>query len=458
MKKLKADVVIIGGGLTGLASAFFLKEAGRSVLLLEKKNRLGGAITTVAENGFMYECGPNTGTVSSIEMQKLLDAVADICNPVYANREAAKRYILKDRKWQALPSGLLSGLKTPLFTFADKLRILGEPFRKAGNQPEESVADLVRRRMGKSFLDYAVNPFISGIYAGDPEKLVTKYALRRLYDLEQKYGSFFKGSMQKAKEDKKNKIEKPSKLVFSTDQGLGGLIDAVSQKIGEESFFTDAQNIRVEPLQKGFMTRAFINAEHYEVESKQVLTAVPSSALSDILPFASDGILQDLGNLHYAQVAELIMGWNKWDGMPLDGFGGLIPQKEERSLLGILFMSAIFPGRCPEGGALLTGFLGGDIHPEWADIDDDSLYRLMEYEMPILMGLKDFRPDFFKVIRHKEAIPQYYANTKARLRAVETIQEQFTGLIVGGNLRDGIGMHDRVKQAKYLTEKILEMA
>jgi len=456
MNRITADVVVIGGGLTGLASAFFLKQAGKSVVLLEEKNRLGGAINTVSENGFMYECGPNTGTVSSLEMQELLDSVSDICKPLYASRAAAKRYILKNRKWQALPSGLMSGISTPLFKFPDKLRILGEPFRKAGTDPHETVADLVRRRMGKSFLDYAVNPFISGIYAGNPEKLVTKYALRRLYDIEQKYGSFIRGSVKKAKADKKANIEKPSKLVFSTEHGLGGLIDAVAEKIGRKDIITSAKNIAVQPLETGFSTKYFINGEAFEVSSSKVLTATPSTSLPSILRFAKDEHLADLNNLHYAQVAEIIMGWNNWDGMELDGFGGLIPQKEERSLLGVLFMSSIFSGRCPQGGALLTGFLGGDIHPEWAEIRDEDVYRLMTYEMPVLMGLKEFKPDFFKIIRHQRAIPQYFANTKERIEAVEELQKEYPGLIIGGNLKDGIGMHDRVKQAKELSRSVLE--
>jgi protoporphyrinogen/coproporphyrinogen III oxidase len=120
-----------------------------------------------------------------------------------------------EKKWEPLPSGIIKGITTPLFTFPDKLRLLGEPFRKKGENPNETLADLVLRRMGKSFLDYAIDPFILGIYSGDPAKLVTKFAFPKLYRLEQDYGSFIKGALKKAKEPKTEREKKATKEIFS---------------------------------------------------------------------------------------------------------------------------------------------------------------------------------------------------------------------------------------------------
>ena len=156
----------------------------------------------------------------------------------------AKRYILKNGQWTPLPSGLISAINTPLFTLKDKFRILGEPFRKPGSDPDESVAQLVRRRLGESFLDYAVNPFISGVYAGDPEKLITRYALPKLYALEQNYGSFIKGSIAKARQKKTELEKKATREVFSAKGGLGNLIKALTLKIGKEKILTGFKHDR----------------------------------------------------------------------------------------------------------------------------------------------------------------------------------------------------------------------
>ena len=190
------DVVIIGAGLTGLTAAFHLKEAGLSLHLVEQRDRPGGVIESHREGGFIYESGPTTGIISHAAVPRLFAAFPDLmCT---ASPEANRRLILKSmgkrtgegQTFLPLPSSPLSGLKTPLFSMRDKLGILLEPFRSRGQKENESIAELVVRRLGKSFLDYAVDPFIGGIYAGDPHRLVTRYALPKLYALEEQHGSF----------------------------------------------------------------------------------------------------------------------------------------------------------------------------------------------------------------------------------------------------------------------------
>ncbi len=165
---MKKEVTIIGAGLTGLSLAYYLQQAGMEVLLLEKEERPGGVINSVEEGGFIYETGPNTGILGNPEIVELFGELAGLCELETANPMAKNRWIWKSGQWHPLPAGLAAAIKTPLFTGGDKLRILGEAFRKKGNDPMESVAGLVKRRLGESYLDYAVDPFISGIYAGDP--------------------------------------------------------------------------------------------------------------------------------------------------------------------------------------------------------------------------------------------------------------------------------------------------
>ena len=185
---MKTDILIIGAGLTGLTTAFTLASKGKNVLVLERMERAGGQIHTHQEDGFVYESGPNTGSISNPEVAELFVELEKVsggkCKLETAPDASKRRLIWKGDRFRALPSGLGSAIATPLFTLGDKFRILGEPWRKKGDNPDETVGELASRRLGKSFVDYAVDPFLSGIYAGDPNTLITRYALPKLYNLE----------------------------------------------------------------------------------------------------------------------------------------------------------------------------------------------------------------------------------------------------------------------------------
>ena len=231
MEPQQTDILIIGAGLTGLTTGFWLTRAGKDIHILEKADRVGGQIHTFREKGFVYESGPNTGVVSYPEVAELFEALSPACALETAREESKRRLIWKGNRFRALPSGLFSAVTTPLFTLGDKFRILGEPFRAKGNNPDESVGELAARRLGKSFLHYAVDPFLSGVYAGDPMKLVTRYALPKLYNLEQQYGSFIRGTIAKAKQPKTDRDRLASKKVFSAAGGLDKLTGAMAEAI-----------------------------------------------------------------------------------------------------------------------------------------------------------------------------------------------------------------------------------
>ncbi len=239
------DILIVGAGLTGLTAGFYITKQGKTVAIVEKQNRVGGQIQTFEEDGFIFEKGPNTGVISYPEVAELFQDLAPLCSLETAREESKRRLIWKGNRFHEIPSSLLGGVTTPLFSLFDKFRLLGEPFRKKGNNPNESVAQLTRRRMGNSFLDYAVDPFLSGVYAGNPEKLITRYALPKLYNLEQEYGGFIKGAMAKAKIPKSDRDKLATKKVFSATNGLEQLPKAMAKRIGLENIFTGADKLRI---------------------------------------------------------------------------------------------------------------------------------------------------------------------------------------------------------------------
>lgn len=479
MKSERYDSIIIGAGLTGLTIAHYLRRAGLKVLVLESNAQPGGVIQTHLEDGFVFESGPNTGVISSLELVRLFDELQ--VEFELPRGFANARWIWKQGRWEALPSGLLSAISTPLFTWKDKFRILGEPFRQKGKNPDESLSELVVRRLGRSFLDYAIDPFISGIYAGDPSRLVTRYAMPKLYALEQTYGSFIRGSVAKARQPKTNEEKKVTKGVFSVKGGLSGLIQALVKSVGTGNIRCNCGNIRIGELQSGQYSVALVSngpAQGDEPEgsilaypteisgkdslptgtllhSKSVITTTGAGSLPDLLPFVPANEMDMLTSITYAKVIQVAVGYHRWDGLPLQAFGGLIPSVEKKDILGILFPSALFAGRAPEQGALLSVFMGGVRKPEMYALTDDQLKETALRQVCEMLQT-DQKPDLLHIFRYPFAIPQYDISSGGRLKAIQEVQFRNPGLWLAGNIRDGIGMSDRVKQGAAIAKECME--
>ncbi|MFW5725660.1 MAG: protoporphyrinogen oxidase [Bacteroidota bacterium] len=459
MSKKQIHTLIIGAGLTGLSTAHYLKKAGIPFLVVDRNEFPGGVIRTETESGFTFETGPNTGVIGSSEIAELFEDLEGLCELETANENASKRYILKNGRWEPLPSGIIAGIKTPLFTMKDKFRLLAEPFRARGKNPHETLSELVKRRMGKSFLDYAIDPFIIGVYAGDPDILVPKYALPKLYNLEQDYGSFIGGAIKKQLRKKTESEKKITRKVFSAKGGLSNLAQALYQKAGPENFVLGTSELKVEyqPEEEDpYLISWTKNGESVRVTAKNVIFTGGSFELNELFPFIEATDIEKINNLRYARIVEVTLGFKQWQGIELDGFGGLIPSKEKRDVLGVLYMSTLFSNRAPQGGALLTVFMGGIRNQRLAELSDEQIKQVVQKEITQLMGLPSFNPDLFRITRYDHAIPQYEVNSGIRFHTIAKIEKEFPGLVLGGNMRDGIGMADRAKQGKMLAQQIIE--
>jgi len=324
---------------------------------------------------------------------------------------------------------------------------LGEPFRTKGNNPNEDLASLVKRRLGQSFLDYAIDPFILGIYAGDPAYIVPKYALPKLYNLEQNYGSFVGGAIKKSREPKTENDKKANRKIFSTKGGLTKLISALVVEIGRENILTE---IQVEVLDNAFTVDVVGKKEQF---SEFVFTG-SSTQLSTLFPFLNKSQLAPIQSLKYAKVVEASIGFKKWQGRKLDAFGGLVPFKEDKNILGVLFMSSLFENRAPKEGALFTIFTGGMRKVYLAELPEKELKSIIANDFKEMMNLDEFNPDLFELNYYNQAIAQYGADSEARLINILKIEEENPGLFLAGSMRDGVGIADRVKQAKSIALQI----
>ena len=448
--KQQHEIVVIGAGLTGLSTAFHLHRQGRDVVILEKADRVGGQIHTYHENGFTFESGPNTGVVSFPEVAELFQMLEGSCQLEIARESSKRRLIWKGNRFHELPCSPVSAITTPLFRLSDKFRILGEPWRKKGTDPDEPVGALAARRLGKSFYEYAVDPFVSGVYAGDPMKLTTRYALPKLYNLEANYGSFIRGAIAKAKEPKTDRDRLATKKVFSAVGGLQRLVEALSKDL---RIITSANNLKVMPTADGQWSCTYNGTE--EIVCRKVVTTVGAYALPALLPFIPEAQMQKMSSLFYAPIIQVILGVKNTRGLDFPAFGGLVPSKEQKRVLGILFPSSCFEQRCPDGGALYSYFIGGARHTDYLQKSDDEIREIvLEAFHSMLKYPADMQPDLLRIFRHEHAIPQYWSDSGERFATIEALQQQYPGLILAGNMRDGIGMGNRIHQGATIASSI----
>jgi len=453
-ESVNPEVVIIGAGLTGLTMGLYLKKAGINFLIIEKSAKVGGVIQTISEKGFVYETGPNTGVLSHPEMAELFEDLSGKCELETADPSAKRRLIWKNNQWNALTSGLWSAITTPLFTWGDKFRILSEPWRPKGTDPNEKLSDMVTRRLGKSFLDYAIDPFISGIYAGNPNELVPRYALPKLWKLEQEYGSFIRGAIKKGKLPKTDRDKKATKEVFSAKGGLGRLAEALSDSIGAENIILSA-NAMIKHSANGFILQVTTPEKIITIDTPRLVTTCGAYVLGDLLPFLNEEEIAPFNDLKYAAVTQVLLGFNKWKGISLKAFGGLVPGIENKNILGALFTSSFFAGRAPKGGALISVFMGGTKRPDISEMDNYEIESLINKDLPRMMSDRSLSADLIRIHRYPKAIPQYTESSGKRFEMIDQLQQKYPGLILAGNIRDGIGMADRVKQGRTIAEELI---
>lgn len=449
------SIIIIGAGLTGLTTAFHLAKRGKKVLILEKNDCIGGQIQTLQKDGFVFETGPNTGSVSYPEVTELFTALSPACELENADENAKHRLIWRGDRFMELPSGLWSGITTPIITWKDKFRVFGEPFRPKGTNPDESVAGLALRRLGKSYMDYCVDPFISGIYAGDPTCLVTRYALPKLYNLEQKYGSFIKGAIAKAKEPKTERDRLATKKIFSAKGGLSNLTAALADAIGRENIILSASSVKIHPVENHWQVTYSTSGEEKILQAEKVVTTVGAYVLPEILPFVNRTDMDKITNLRYARVVQIAVGVKDTRGLRFNAFGGLIPSREKKDLLGILFPAACFSGRAPGNGMTFSFFMGGIKAGQLTGLSDKAIENIVVREFHEMLRFPaNVEPDMIHIARHTHAIPQYEKSTGERLETIGKLQNHYPGLILAGNIRNGISMADRILQGTVIAEEL----
>ncbi len=440
-------VLVLGGGIAGLTAANVLRSRGAEVTLLEASSRVGGNVRTILRDGFLAESGPNSFIVEEKELYDFLRSSGVLEAAIDVAPVAQKRFIVRGGKPIAVPSSPLKAVTTPLFSFAGKLRLLGDIFVRRGNpESEESVADFVRRRIGKEMYNYALNPLVAGVFAGAPEKLSVRYAFPKVWHLDQKYGSLILGTFPNAKAKKASGLYE-KKRTLSFPHGMETLPKLLAKKLGR-SVRVNATLTELVPEGKRWRARWFTCGsvcDFFEQDDifDAVVAAVPPQAWGKIfagVPVLAEPLAAAAASLVYPPVTTLTLGYRRADvAHPLDGFGALIPELEKRKILGSLWTSSFFPNRAPENCVTLTTYIGGARQPELAKLSREEKTALAREELASLFGVKG-EPLFVEVCEHEDAIPQYNLGYGAFLQAIDAAEAAFPNLYFCGNYRGGIAV------------------
>ena len=450
-------VAVIGGGITGLVAAYRIKREGHEITLFEASERVGGVIQTVRSEGFLGECGPNTILETSPLIGELISDLDLKGRLLYSNPEAENRYILRNGKPTLLPSSPPAFFRSELFSAKAKLRLLAEPLiRRAPADAEENLAEFVLRRLGREFLDYAINPFVAGVYAGDPARLSVKEAFPKLHALEQKYGSLIRGQILGARERRKRgTVSKQHAKKISFDDGLEVLTKTLGQKLGD-SVRTGTAVSAVEKTESGFRVEAAGEGPGPGAFDA-VLLALPAYRLAELrLDGTEEFSLEPLSEIHYPPVASVVLGFRR-DQVedPLDGFGTLNPEVEGRETLGTIFSSSLFPDRAPDGHVVLTSYVGGTRSPDSALAATEELFARTLEDLRSIYGIKG-EPVFRRSFVYPKAIPQYDVGYGRYRELMGACEKAIPGIFIAGHSRDGISLGDSIVSGHEVSERIGE--
>ena len=407
--------------------------------------------------GYLVEHGPNTLQSSTPLLETLIGRLDLAADCVAALPTAKKRFVVRDGAPRALPMAPADLLTSSILSLPGKLRLLKEPFVRArSGSRDESVADFVRRRLGPEVLQYGVNPFVGGIYAGDPERLSVRHTFERLVELEREHGSLLKGLIAGRRSADKTSSENPKRKMFSFREGLQQLPDALATVLGDAverektvtALHKDGTAWHVETRAAEGSTETHVFDGVISTLPLHQLSSLNTDLALDVVPLTS---------VAYPPVSVVALGFRREDvAHPLDGFGMLVPEVESNfQILGTLFPSSIFTGRAPDGHVLLATFVGGTRHPELGNAETDALLPVVKRDLNRLLGVRG-QPAFVQHIRWPRAIPQYtlgYGQVKARMDAIEA---QHPRLALAGNYRDGVSVGDTMDSGDRAAQRLVE--
>ncbi len=448
-----ALTIVIGAGISGLTCAYALKKSGQNVLLLEASPRPGGVIQSVEENGYLFELGPQSFSATS-ELAELCKELL-LTEQVLETPRGAPRYILINCKLVNVPLSLAL-LTSGLLSWGTKLTFLRDILGKTSPpETDESIAAFVRRKFSAQLLDRLVGPFISGIYAGDPEQLSLRAAFPKLYQAEKAAASVIRGGLKLGAKAGKQTVTRPRtrQRLLSFREGNETLVGALAAALGP-ALRCNVEVSEVRSAGNKFQIATQSAAGSEEMTCDRVVLATPTDASAQILRGMVPAASAALDSILYAPVAVVSLAYKQQQvARSLSGFGFLAPRSSGLRTLGSVWNSSLFPARAPEGHVLLTNFVGGATDPSATKLSEEELAALVHREIAPILKITGV-PEKVRTTRYSHAIPQYNLGHLERLQEIQDSIAQVPRLRLIGNYWKGPAIGTCVEQALAVAEEI----
>ena len=455
-------IVIIGGGISGLAAAHRILELNPAthVTILEASARLGGTIQTEHRDGFLLERGPDSFISEKPQALALAKRLGLESQLIQTNEEFRRSFIVRDAQLRAVPEGfqlmapsrMLPFITSDIFSLAGKARMAADlilPRKSTNGTNDESLASFVRRRLGEEALARMAQPMVGGIYTADPETLSLRATLPRFLDMEQKHRSLILAMLRQGRAQKTGTSGARYSLFLSFNRGMQVLVDALTQIKADFFMKTRAQRITFD---RGW--RIYTDKEEQFV-AEAVCLAVPAYVAASLLEDTHEHLAQKLGQIKYASTATINFGYSRAAiAHPLNGFGFVVPLIEKRSLIACTFSSVKFSGRAPDDHVLLRAFAGGALQPEIFALDETEMTRRVEADLRELLGISE-DPRFIEVAKWERSMPQYEVGHLDRITELEKLVSELPGLSLAGNAYRGAGIPDCIRSGESAAEYLL---
>jgi len=441
--------LVIGGGISGLSSAYYLNKSGIRATLIEKAPRVGGVIQTSTQHGCVLESGPDGFMAAKPWAMELIRELGLADQVMGSNDHSRVTYIIKNGEMVPLPDGLMMMVPTKimplvatkLFSWPAKIRMGFDLLRRPpkGTLPDRSVYDFLLDHYGRECIDYLAEPLLSGIYGGDPREMSVNSVLTRFVDIERKYGSLTRGVLAAPKPPKSSK---PVPFLSTLKNGLGELIE----KLTPSADIVQGTVETIERSSAGFRVRldgSWMEAEH-------VVLATTAFDAEPMLHSIDGELAALVGTIPYTSSITLSLGFNKATfDRPLNGHGFLVPKLERKYLMGCTFVGNKFDHRAADDIELIRCFIGGN----GFSLHDEQLVEVAREELRAIMGIRA-EPVFHSIARWRNSMAQYTVGHQNRIQRVDAILEAIPGLYLAGNGYRGIGIPDCVKTGKEAAARI----
>ncbi len=450
-------ICILGAGISGLSLAYKLKQAGKDFILLEADSEVGGKIKSRQKASYTYELGPNTVLINNGAIKELIDELGLKNQIIEPDEQAIKsRFVLKNGNIEAIPNSLKSTIKSNLFGWATLGNILAEPFKKAKKGgKEESLAEFSKRRFGKQIYEDLITPFVTGIYAGDPEKMSIDFTLSILKEAEEKHGSILKGmpKLLKQKKAANEKYQLPKQKIFTFKTGLQTLAKAIALEI-KDSIELNASVFQIEETDGSYKVHYRQNEEQKTIQAQKVISTLPASVLANLIHEQKTSLNQSLKKISYVPATVTHLAYDKEQlHFKKEAFGILSRKAEQVPFLGVLFNSKFFPHQAPQNKVLITIISGGYRQADFIERDKKEIQEEIHQSL-VKLKVVEGNYELAESYHWPKAIPQYELGHQNILDQIATFEAKNPNFLIAGNFLKGISVSDCIENSFKLAEKL----